>query len=98
MFVGFAGYKYRPGVGSIPNLADAFKPVSTIFQVLTNLSSPGSSGQEFSYNYQVQDCKSLCPSFDRLEEDTNYVAVSVAAKAFRKAREKLNIASTIPGS
>ena len=91
VFVGFAGYKYRPGVGLTPNLADAFKPVSTSFQVVT---SQVTADGTYTYDDTVRQCRSICGAeFDKLDPNENYVAVSVAATPYKQTREKLNIAS-----
>ena len=95
MFVGFAGYRYRPGLGVVPALNDAFQPVSTVFQLLTSQVANVNGRSDYSYNYTVPACKSTCPDFDPLEGDENYVAVTVAATDLRQEREQLNIASLL---
>jgi hypothetical protein len=92
VFVGFAGYKYRPGVGLTPTLENAFNPVSTSFQVVTAQSSAGAGGSEFAYANVVTNCKAVCGvDFDTFDPDENYVGVSIAATPLNVTREKLNL-------
>ena len=97
VFVGFAGYKYRPGVGLTPTLGNAFNPVSTSFQVVKNQSTPGSGGTEFAFSNSVKPCKAECgEKFDTFDAEENYVAVSIAATSLNRAREKLNLPDIVP--
>ena len=92
LFVGFAGFLHVPGISAVSAIDDKFKPVSTVFQVLTSV--PNGAGQ-FEYSYEVPECQDICPSFDPLLQDENYVGVSVAATRLRQARSRLNIASLL---
>jgi hypothetical protein len=95
-FVGFAGYVYRPGVGLGLNLGDAFRPVSTSFRVFdsTPAAAPETAGFGFEYQDKVVPCRSMCRAyFDDMDVEESYVGVSIAATAYKRSREKLNIAS-----
>jgi hypothetical protein len=102
--VGFAAYKYQAGFGIIPSLHEAFRPVSTAFEIVPN--TPDVTDGNFTYSHSVVDCQNQCRHvktstgrniFDPLEDDENYVAVSIPARSFRRSRERLNIADTILG-
>lgn len=89
--VGFAAYKYVSGAGLLPHLNDAFKPVSTAFAVAAS----NDAGEGYCYSHPVAQCRSVCPAFDTLEENENYVGVSTPATIkMQRSRDKLNLAST----
>lgn len=89
--LGFAAYKYVPGVGLLPHLNDAFKPASTAFAVAAGVDT----GSGFCYAHSVEECSAVCPQFERLESDENYVGVSTPATVqMQRSRDKLNLAST----
>lgn len=92
VFVGFAGYKYRPGVGLTPTLENAFNPVSTSFQVVTSQSSSSAGVPGYAYSNMVTNCKAVCGvDFDTFEPNENYVGVSIAATPLNVTRERLNL-------
>jgi hypothetical protein len=89
--VGFAAYKYVPGAGLLPHLNDAFKPASTAFAITAG----ADDGNGFCYAHPVEECSSICPLFERLEVEENYVGVSTPATIqMQRSRDKLNLAST----
>jgi hypothetical protein len=90
-FVGFAAYKYIAGVGLLPHLNDVFQPVSTAFAITARTDD----GDGYCYAHVVEQCRTACPTFDTLEANENYVAVSTPATMQRqRSRDKLNLAST----
>ena len=92
--LGFAAFKYAPGVGLVPNLLDAFRPVSTAFAIAAS-SADGGGG--LCYAHSVTDCSGACPAFDAIEAEENYVGVStVATAAQARSRDRLNLATTDP--
>jgi hypothetical protein len=89
--LGFSAYKYVAGVGLLPHLNDAFKPVSTAFSVAPSTDT----GDGFCYSHPVEQCKAVCPGFDTLEVHENYVGVSTPATVqAQRSRDKLNLATT----
>jgi hypothetical protein len=88
-FVGFAAYKYRAGFGLIPNLKDAFKPVSTAFAI----SSASNTSAGFAYEHLVESCKATCPDFEPTTWlDESHVGVSSPSRFDKqRSRDELNI-------
>lgn len=88
---GFAAFKYAPGVGLVPSLLDAFRPVSTAFAIAG--SSGGAGGHCFTHG--VTSCSATCPAFDGIEGNENYVGVSTLASTLQaRSRDRLNLATT----
>ena len=89
--LGFAAFKYAPGVGLVPSLLDAFRPVSTAFAIAG--STDGGAG--FCFAHDVRDCSATCDAFEAIEADENYVGVTTPASvAQARSRDRLNLAAT----
>lgn len=89
--VGFAAFKYAPGVGLVPSLLDAFRPVSTAFAIAGSAGGAGSH----CFVHGVSDCSAACPAFDGIQGDENYVGVSTVASTLQaRSRDRLNLATT----
>lgn len=88
-FIGFAAFKYRPGVGVIPSLQDAFRPVSTAFAIAAATNT--SSG--YPYQHAVESCKARCPTFEETSWiDEPHVGVSAPSRFEKqRSRDQLNI-------